>query len=614
MKLELVKSKYNSFKQLLSNNWISVFRFIIVVDMLIKTNIFLAMAGQNVMNKLSYRLNLIHLMYILIIFSFGYLFSYNKQVVYYNILNIAYSIMLVLDLGYYRVNRDLLGLKNIFFPGTFNVMDGPIFIIRPWDIIFIIDIILIIVWILVYKKKNNEKRSIFKFSLTFMLSILGIVISFIMLDVLSLAGWDIKMFNKSWNTVGTIRASGPLGYHGYEAITTLKRVLHKPEEDDMKQIDEWFLNNNENLEDNEYKGMFEGKNVIFLQVESLENFVINKETNGKEITPTLNRLVKEGMYFNNIYEQNNAGNSIDCDYMVNTSIFPLGSEITALNYGEIVYPNSLSRILNNEGYKTISTHPLKPGDYNWTELHGNGFGSTEIWADDEYFFDEYVGYGLSDRSFFNQVFDKIKDIEEPFYLHAPTLANHGPFDIKEEYRTLDLPKEVDESYLGGYFESVNYTDRQIEMFINMLDKEGMLDDTMLVIYGDHGGVHKYYNEHIKDLDYEDGWWKEYNNDIPLIIYSKDIVPEEFNGHGGQIDIMPTVLYLLGIEDDAYKNTSMGRVLVNTNRDSVVIKDNIIKGEYKDEEEKEHLLKSYDIGRMIIENNYFKYDRDINKAN
>lgn len=612
MNVDFLKSKYYKIKNKVTNNWISLFRFVIVIDLLIKTTLFLTILEQKKADKLilstiNTKLSLVHLMFILLVFSFGYLFSYNKQIIYYNLLNIGYSILLIMDLGYYRVNKDLLGFKNIFFPGTFNTMDGPVFIFKSLDLIFVIDIILIVAWIVMCKIRNNEKRSANKFKITFIVSILGIFISFIALDLLALAGWDRKVFDKGWTTLMSVRAPGPIGYHGYEAMITLKRVFNRPEDHDMREIDEWILNNNENLPDNEYKGLYQGKNVIFLQVESLENFVINQKVNGKEITPNLNNLIKEGLYFNNIYEQNNAGNSIDCDYMVNTSIYPLGRKITALNYGEVVYPNSLHRILNEEGYRTISTHPLDPGEFNWTELHRNGFGATEIWAADEYIYDEYVGYGLSDRSFLNQLANKIKNINEPFYIHAPTLTSHGPFNIASEHRVLDLPKEIDESYLGGYFESINYTDRQIGMFIDMLDNGGILDDTMIVIYGDHGGVHKYYNHEIKDLSYEGDWWKEYTKEIPFIIYSKDGIHNEFYEHGGQVDIMPTILYLLGVEDDKYKKTSMGRVLVNTNRDATLIKGNIIEGNYKSEEEKEHLLKSYDIGKKIIENNYFKYD-------
>ena len=159
-----------------------------------------------------------------------------------------------------------------------------------------------------------------------------------------------------------------------------------------KDVDNWIEENKEDIEPNEYAGVFKGKNVLFLQIESLENFVINKKTNGKEITPFLNKLTREGLYFNNIYQQNNAGNSIDCDFLVNTSVYPLGGiTITALNYGEKVYSNSLPRILKSEGYETITTHAEENDSFNWNELHKNCFGVDKLWDITKYDYDETVG-------------------------------------------------------------------------------------------------------------------------------------------------------------------------------------------------------------------------------
>jgi membrane-anchored protein YejM (alkaline phosphatase superfamily) len=112
-------------------------------------------------------------------------------------------------------------------------------------------------------------------------------------------------------------------------------------------------------------------------------------------------------------------------------------------------------------------------------------------------------------------------------------------------------------------------------------------------------VHKYYNDDIQSLNFEGNWWKDYDHEIPLIIYSKGSVPERFEVYGGHIDIMPTILYLLGTEDSKYRDAVMGRVLVNTKRNATVIKGNIIKGETLNHNEKEHLLNSYSIGEKII---------------
>ena len=588
---------------------ISKFRFLTVIDMLVKSLLFMALlevssADTIKFSNINFKFTFVYLAFILLFYSIGYLFSKNRQVVYYVVINVLYSGLLIMDLSYFRVNKDLLGLKNIFYSGTFNPAGESLYQFRVIDLLFILDIIAIIAYVIIKKIKSSDSRSLRKFKFFIGSTFVILLVSFVCIDILSLGGWENRIFIKRWTTLMSARASGPIGYHIIESTRTLSKVLNPVSSTEEAEIEEWLAYNKEDLEPNEYSGIAKGKNVIFIQIESLENFVINKSVNGKEISPFLNKLASEGLYFTNIYEQNNAGNSIDCDFMVNTSIYPLGDKITALNYGENTYSNSLPRILESEGYKTISSHAEDIGEFNWTELHKNGFGVETLWGISDYVYEETVGYGLSDRSFLTQLSKKLESIEEPFFLQAPTLSNHGPFDIGQEYRELDLPKEIDESYLGGYFESVHYTDKQIEMFFNELENSGLLDNTIVVLYGDHGGVHKYYNDDIQDLDYEGNWWKEYDNRIPLIIYSKGITPNVIEASGGQVDIPTTVLYLLGIDENKYLDTAMGRVLVNTNRDATIIKGNEIKGNVKDNEELEHLLKSYEIGEKIIENNYF----------
>ncbi len=595
-------------RRVFSNKIVS-FRLITIIDMLLKSLLFMALLEVKSVDKIefsniNFEFTFVYLAFILLFYSIGYLFLRNKQIIYYISINILYSILLILDLWYFRVNRDLLGLKNLFYLGTFNPVGESLYQFKSIDLLFILDIIIIIACVVIKKVRNDEERSLRKFTLTIISSSIILLISFICIDVLSLSEWQNRMFTKRWTTLMSARASGPIGYHLIESTRAISKVLNPLSSSEKSEIEEWLAYNKEDLEPNEYSGIAEGKNVIFIQVESLENFIINKSVNGKEISPFLNKLVGDSLYFTNIYEQNNAGNSIDCDFMVNTSIYPLGDKITALNYGENVYKNSLPKILESEGYETISSHAEDIGEFNWTELHKNGFGVQNLWDISDYVYEETVGYGLSDRSLFKQLANKLEEINEPFFLQVPTLSNHGPFDIGEEYRELDLPKEIDESYLGGYFESVHYTDKQIEMFFNELDKNGLLENTMIVIYGDHGGVHKYYNDDIQNLNYEDNWWKEYDNKIPLIIYSKGIEPKIVEVSGGQVDIPTTVLYLLNVNKDKYLNTAMGRVLVNTNRDATIIKGNEIKGSVKYDKELEHLLKSYEIGEMIIKNNYF----------
>lgn len=587
----------------------SKFRATTVILLVIKTIFFLGLVQEASADKLTYgdistKFAFIYLAVVLSFYSLGYLFNKNKQIVFHILLNLLYGVLLVSDLWYFRANNYLLGIRNILYKGTFNPLGGALYKLKPIDWIFFIDIIILLVFVIVRKVRCSEYREVSKFTFTLRYSIIMMLISFISLDVFSLGGWDAKILKAGWDVKMTIKGPGVLGYHLVEGVRTTERKLTGVSNKDKVEIDNWIKDNQENLQDNEFKGIAKGKNVIFLQIESLENFVINKTTNGKEITPFLNKLTKRGLYFNNFYEQNYAGNSIDCDFMVNSSVFPLGDRITGLNYGENTYENSLPRILKGQGYKTISSHAEEPGEFNWAELHKNSFGADKIWSIRDYNYDEVVGYGLSDRSLYTQLAEKLKNEKEPFFLQVPTLSSHGPFEIDEKYRELGLPEEVDKSYLGGYFESVHYADKQLEMLFNKLDKEGILKNTMVVIYGDHTGVHKYYNDDIQKLSYEGDWWKKTDFKMPLIIYSQGMPTKLEEAPGGQVDLLPTISYLLGIDSSNYKNTSMGRVLVNTNRTSTVIKGNKLIGNIKSEEEKKHLLDAYKIGKKIIETDYF----------
>jgi lipoteichoic acid synthase len=595
--------------QKLLQSSISKLRLITVSSMLLKTILFLTILHNTKISRkealyTSIKFSFTYLGFILFIYAFGYLFSKNKQSIFYILLNFLHGILLTADLWYFRSNADFIGIKNILFSGTFNPTGLSLINFRMIDIFFLIDMPFIIGTITIKKINNSYDKNVYNFIFTLKTSLILILLSILFCDILNLSNYGNSIIYRQWSTLLSVQAPGPLGYHVVEAYKSISKSLTTLNNDDKNKIEQWIANNDENLEPNEYFGIFKGKNIIFLQIESMENFVINRTANGKEITPFINKLIKNSLYFNNFYEQNNGANSIDCDFMINTSIYPLGDQITATNYGENVYPNSLPRILNSQGYITISNHPEYHGEFNWTELHKNGFGAQELWSINDYNYDEVVGYGLSDRSLFTQLTQKLKDVKGLFFLQVPTLSSHGPFDIDKSYRELDLPEEIDKSYLGGYFESLHYTDTQLEILFNKLKDINLLNNSVIVIYGDHTGVHKYYNQDIQGLNFEGDWWKEYDHKIPLIIYSPNTSAETITASGGQVDMLPTLSYLLGIDKSLYKDTAMGRVLVNTNRDSTIIKGNIINGNIKSSEEEKHLLEAYDIGQKIIKNNYF----------
>ena len=596
-------------KKLLYNNWLFIVMFLIIQ---VKSMLLLSMLRTPGSSSIDFSkmyfsepLLIGHLFIIILILSIIYLFRYKGKIRAAITIDIIISILFLVDIWYYRSNGTFISIRHILHPVIFNPTGRNLFNFRLVDVLFFIDFILF--FILFRFKKIKEYKDNSKLSLRILKSLSIFLISGIVV-YLSHYYADIKgtidksFLSLSWAPFQTFSDMSPLGYHGYDLayFTGINKELTSSE---VEEIDNWFNNNKEDLTDNHYAGYLKGKNLIAIQVESLENFVIGEKVNGQEITPTLNKLLSNSLYFDNIYEQNNSGTSSDADFLVNTSVFPSRVYRTFLTYPWVNY-NSLQQLLNDEGYTTISTHAELAGSWNWAEPH-KVFETDKLWDLNDFNIDEIVGPGLSDESYLKQIANKLKDEKEPYYTFIATLTSHGPFEIPDNKKLLDLPKELDDNMLGAYFQSIRYTDEAIKLFLEDLDKNGQLDDTVVMIYGDHCGVHKFYEADIVDAPLEGDWWKENNKKIPLLIYNKDIDGNTISNAGGQVDFLPTISYLLGIDKEKFQSSSMGRILVNTNRNSTILNDGSIMGSPKDQNEENHLKDIFKIADNIIEGNFFK---------
>ena len=525
----------------------------------------------------------------LIFLSFSLLFKGKGRVIYLFIIDIIITALILLDLGYFRGFLTMPSALLLTQTANLDNMGGTISsMFSNMDFLLLIDFVVLGIFVFFTRKSYTKvkRRAPISFLVILIYSIL--FIAYVPFNLHILKNEDVKngyLFS-NYDPTNTARYFSPIGYHIFDVYNVYKDSKpYELTEEETAQINEFFAQK-ENLPDNEYAGMLEGKNLLVIQVESLESFIIGKEINGQKITPVLNELVNTGLYFPNIYEQVNEGTSSDSDLMINTSMFPLRRGSTFFRYPSTTY-NSLPNLLEEKNYETIAIHPDKGSFWNYVNgLKGIGFNQFV----DYYSFnvDEEIGLGISDESYFRQVVPMIKELKEPFYAFTVTLTSHGPFDLPEEKRVLNLDEELDKNELGGYFESIKYTDTQIGTFLELLDKEGLLDNTVVVIEGDHTGVHKYYNSSIEKLSNKEDWYLDNgNHTIPFIIWSKDMQESKtFDTIGGQVDIMPTLLYLLGVENDKYIDTALGRNLLNTNKSFAVLTNLDVVGENLTDEEKE----------------------------
>jgi phosphoglycerol transferase MdoB-like AlkP superfamily enzyme len=196
--------------------------------------------------------------------------------------------------------------------------------------------------------------------------------------------------------------------------------------------------------------------------------------------------------------------------------------------------------------------------------------------------------GISDESLFMQSIKEIENLDNPYYMFIITLSSHMPFSISEDIRYLDMPYN---DYSCNYIQSIHYTDKVLGEFYNKLKSKGYLENSILIVYGDHQGVHKYYDTYLPDNE----------GKLPFIIHIPGINGFENDKIGGQVDMMPTLLYLLGIEGNNSSNYMMGKNLFLDMPGSALLPNGEIIGQPHN---KEHLYSAQKIADLIIKGNYF----------
>lgn len=306
-------------------------------------------------------------------------------------------------------------------------------------------------------------------------------------------------------------------------------------------------------------GVAEGRNLIVVQLESFQNFVINREYNGQEITPVINALIDdESIYFDNYYHQTGMGNTSDAEFATNNSIY--GS---MMSYTNKIYLGNYFRglpvLLGEKGYETAVFHAYEDLDF-WSRRDaypGLGFrhfyGGLRIRENGGVYENgRWIGWGIADHEFYPQAVEIMKDLQQPFYSFVISLSNHHPFDVPEDFSRLELLPEDEGTIVGRYLDSASYTDWALGEFIEELKQAGLYDNSVIAIYGDHVGL-----THNDDTDAQMseflGHTYDFNDmmNVPLVIHIPDAdhdVQQTVSTAGGQLDFLPTMAYLMGFQE------------------------------------------------------------------
>ncbi|TWT16040.1 LTA synthase family protein [Planomicrobium sp. CPCC 101079] len=330
-----------------------------------------------------------------------------------------------------------------------------------------------------------------------------------------------------------------------------------------KQLEALKGNEYVELERQKAFGLARDRHLFVIQVESLQNFVIGKSLNGQEITPHLNELLSESAYFPNVFQQIGAGTTSDAEWIVNTGLYPQGMIPTVNSLNGKAVP-SLPRTLQKHGYGSATYHADEVTFWNRDVLYPV-LGYDEVYSTEEIPNIKPVGFGPADEVVFDFAADKLqkqlKDYER-IYSNIVTVTSHTPFIMPENMQGLDLPAEYEDMYVGNYLQAIHYTDAQIGAFIEELRSQGLYDESLIVILGDHSGMHGSLVTEQDELLLENFIGHPYTIKdqftIPLLFTGGDLFYGiQMEQLGGQVDIMPTILALLGID---HENPMMGHNL------------------------------------------------------
>ncbi|MFP3357286.1 LTA synthase family protein [Planococcus sp. SIMBA_143] len=476
-----------------------------------------------------------------------------KRLFWMAITNLVLSFIILADTLYFRYFEDIISVTVLMQMRQVGDVGESIFaLFRLSDALLLADVLLMaILWLFISRKKADVRMPSrwAKVGTALLVLVLGWQLTAVPFAK-SMEGGGAWQFNKLISNMRVYNFTGLLGFHSanitrYIDDNFINRKVYS--EDEISASQDWFDVRNAERLPGPYSGVAEGKNLIVLQVEALQNFVLNREVNGQEITPNLNRLARENLYFPNFYEQTALGRTSDAEFLLNTSLYPTAEGSAYMLHAENTF-DALPGILKEQGYGTNVFHPYKASFWNRYIIYPQ-LGIDTFYSDDDFEEAEVIGWAINDEALLEQSLEEMAGFEEPFHSQIVTLTSHHPFEMPKHLQLLNTEgyNGYHDRHFKNYLQSIHYVDQVIGKFVDGLEQKGMLDDTVLVIYGDHStGMTSNTKKFVEFTDAEDPLtYFETNKNVPLILHIPGTEPKTFSQVASQLDLAPSLLDVLG---------------------------------------------------------------------
>lgn len=476
------------------------------------------------------------------------------------------------NVAFYRFYNDFVTLPVLFQTSNFGELGTSAAAIISWlDILYFVDVVLIIIAVKLLPKAEEQSLPIRKDAR----KAYFVMTAAILFLNLGLAETERpQLLTRAFDRELLVKNIGTYNYHLYDVYVQSKSSAQRALADGSELVEvSNYVRANQAEPNIEMFGKYEGRNVIAVSLESLQSFVINQEMNGEVVTPFLNSLTKDKdtYYFSDFYHQTGLGKTSDSEFIFENSLYGLGRGAVFFTHGENTY-NSFAERLGENGYFTNVMHANNKSFWNRDMIY-KSFNLDQFYDIESYNVTEEtsVNWGLKDIPFFEQSAALMKEMPQPFYSRLITLTNHYPFYLEPE--DMMIPEyDSNSGTLNRYFQTVRYLDESVKEFFDDLKEQGLYENSIIVMYGDHYGISENHNKAMaKYLNKEEitPYDSALLQAVPLYIH----IPGSNDGQvmdnaAGQLDIRPTLLHLLGIETS--KDMQLGADLFSEEHEDFVI--------------------------------------------
>ncbi|MCK8626964.1 LTA synthase family protein [Fructobacillus cardui] len=489
------------------------------------------------------------------------------------VMNLIQTIWLFANILYYREFSDFLsfGIMGSGSSTGNNLGKSIAAIIRPTDFLVYVDLIVMAV-VLLFKFWPIDKQAIQK-RYAILTTILGIVLMLVDFGVASVdrSGLLTRSFDNNY----IVKYLGLNEYAAFNAWQTNNQTKSRKEASaaDLQKVQD-FLKQNSVPANISYTGTEKGKNVFVIHLESFQQFLIDYKVDGREVTPNLNAFYHDQntLSFDNFYNQVGQGKTSDAEMMQENSLYGLSTGSAMTKYGSSNTFEATPALLGQQGYTSAAFHGDVPTFWNRNNTYKsfgyNYFFSKNFYKDSDK--PSYnVGYGMKDKIFLKDTAQYIEQLPQPFYAKLITVTNHYPYELDKEDTDFPATKTGDTT-VDGYVQTAHYLDQAFGELMAYLKQAGLYDNSVFVLYGDHYGISENHKPAIAKLlgktsvsDYDLAQFQK----VPFMIHATGLQGGINDTYGGEIDMMPTLMNLLGVSTEGM--TMFGHDLLSTQNPQIV---------------------------------------------